>query len=48
MYAVSPSSRNNVEFTAFLIFSQQRVLPISQMLDGKGIQTEQARSSQHV
>ena len=27
MHAVTPSSRNNVEFTAILIFSQQRVLP---------------------
>ena len=27
MHAATPSSRNNVEFTAILIFSQQRVLP---------------------
>ncbi len=27
MYAVTPSSRNNVEFTAFLIFSQHSPRP---------------------
>ena len=33
MHAVTLSSRNNVEFTAILIFSQQRVLPTISLPD---------------